>query len=60
MEHERIEREIHVEAPPDVVFEVISRPEHIAGWWSDEAELEPAPGGRASSPSATRPLRRRR
>lgn len=26
---------LHIEATPEVVFEVISRPEHIAGWWSD-------------------------
>jgi uncharacterized protein YndB with AHSA1/START domain len=27
------------------VFEVVSRAEHIAEWWSDAAELDPAPGG---------------
>lgn len=45
MEHGQIEREFHVEATPDVVFEVISSPEHIQKWWhTDEAVLEPVPG----------------
>lgn len=39
-----LEREIRIEASPEVVFEVISRPEHIREWWSDDASLEPAPG----------------
>lgn len=44
MEYGRIEREIHVEAAPDVVYEVISKPEHLTEWWPDDAELEPVPG----------------
>lgn len=44
MEYGSIEREIYVEAAPEVVFEVVSRPQHIAQWWSDEASFEPAPG----------------
>ena len=44
MEHGRIEREIWVEASPEVVFEVISRPEHLREWWPDEARIEPVPG----------------
>lgn len=39
-----IERSLYVEAAPAVVFDVISRPEHIVGWWSDEAEIDPTPG----------------
>ncbi len=39
-----IEREIHIDASPEVVFEVISQPEHVREWWSDEATYEPAPG----------------
>ena len=45
MEYGSIEREIHVDATPAVVYEVISTPEHLRGWWPDEAELEPMPGG---------------
>jgi uncharacterized protein YndB with AHSA1/START domain len=44
MEFSRIEREIYVEAEPEVVYEVVSRPEHLREWWPDEAELEPVPG----------------
>lgn len=45
MEFGSIEREIHVEAAPEVVYEVISTPEHMIQWWPDEAELEALPGG---------------
>lgn len=44
MEHGSIAREIYVEAPPEVVFEVVSRPEHLAQWWPDEARYDPTPG----------------
>ncbi|WP_432198983.1 SRPBCC family protein [Streptomyces sp. bgisy027] len=44
MEYGSIERDIHVDASPEVVFEVISRPEHMREWWPDEARFEPAPG----------------
>ncbi|SEN37700.1 SRPBCC domain-containing protein [Actinacidiphila rubida] len=44
MEYGKLEREIHVAAAPAVVFDVVSRPEHIRMWWSDDASLEPAPG----------------
>ncbi len=44
MEYGSIEREIHVDAPPEVVFEVVSRPEHIREWWPDEATFESTPG----------------
>jgi uncharacterized protein YndB with AHSA1/START domain len=44
MEHGSIEREIHVAASPEVVFEVVSRPEHLEQWWPDQARFEPEPG----------------
>jgi uncharacterized protein YndB with AHSA1/START domain len=44
MEYGSIEREIHVEATPEVVYQVISTPEHLREWWPDEAEFEPVPG----------------
>lgn len=40
MEYGSIEREIHVDASPEVVFEVVSRPEHISQWWTDDTVLE--------------------
>ncbi|WP_328349444.1 SRPBCC domain-containing protein [Streptomyces sp. NBC_00445] len=59
MEYGSIEREIHIEATPEVVYEVVSRPEHLREWWPDEAELEPVPGatgvisfGDSSTPEA--------
>lgn len=55
-----IERELYIDASPETVFEVISDPEHVAGWWPDTAayDLEvgatgqitfgdPAAGGKA-------------
>ena len=44
MEFGSIEREIYVEAPPQVVFEVVSSPEHLRGWWPDDARFDPTPG----------------
>ena len=44
MEFGTIEREIYVEASPEVVFEVVSSPEHVQQWWPDEARYEPVPG----------------
>ncbi|HEX3090654.1 MAG TPA: SRPBCC domain-containing protein [Ilumatobacteraceae bacterium] len=44
MEHGSIERDIHVDASPAVVFEVISRPEHVREWWPDDARFETVVG----------------
>jgi uncharacterized protein YndB with AHSA1/START domain len=44
-EYSAIEREIHIDAVPEVVFEVITRPEHLREWWPDDASLDPVPGG---------------
>jgi uncharacterized protein YndB with AHSA1/START domain len=44
MEYGSIEREIHIEATPELVYEVITSPEHLRKWWPDEAELDPVPG----------------
>jgi uncharacterized protein YndB with AHSA1/START domain len=44
MEYGSIEREIHVEAAPEVVYEVVSKPEHLREWWPDDAQLTPVPG----------------
>ena len=47
MEFASIEREIHIQASPEVVFEVISRPEHLKEWWPDDISLT------SSQPGAT-------
>ncbi|MCC3765094.1 SRPBCC family protein [Glycomyces sp. TRM65418] len=44
MEYGTIEREIRIEASPEVVFDVVSSPEHLKEWWPDEAEFEPVVG----------------
>jgi len=38
MEYGSIERELHIEASPEVVFEVLTSPEHIKDWWSAETD----------------------
>lgn len=45
MEHGTIERQLHVDASPEVVFDVVSSPEHLRQWWPDEAEYPAEPGG---------------
>ena len=40
MEFGTIEREIFVDAAPEVVFEVVSSPEHVREWWPDDAAYE--------------------
>lgn len=44
MEHGSIERDIDIDAPPEVVFEVVSQPEHIRQWWPDDARFDPVEG----------------
>jgi uncharacterized protein YndB with AHSA1/START domain len=44
MEFGSIERELHIAATPEIVYEVVSRPEHLREWWPDDADLEPAVG----------------
>lgn len=44
MEYGSIEREIFIEASPEVVYEVVSSPDHLQQWWPDEAHYEPVPG----------------
>ena len=42
---ERIEREILIEAPREVVWSVITEPEHVGRWFSDSAAIDLRPGG---------------
>ena len=44
MEFGTIEREIYVEATPEIVFEVVSSPDHLKQWWPDDARYEATPG----------------
>jgi uncharacterized protein YndB with AHSA1/START domain len=43
---DRIEREIVIDAPLEVVWAVVTAPEHIGSWFSDSAELDLRPGGK--------------
>jgi len=45
MAADRVERDVLIEAPIQIVWEVISEPEHIVHWFSDEASLDLRPGG---------------
>jgi uncharacterized protein YndB with AHSA1/START domain len=44
---QRIEREILIHAPVDVVWAVVTEPDHISGWFSDSVDLDLRPGGKA-------------
>ena len=44
MESGTIERKVHIEASPEVVFDVISSSEHIRDWWRAETGTEPVAG----------------
>jgi uncharacterized protein YndB with AHSA1/START domain len=44
MERGSLEKEIHIAASPAVVYEVISRPEHIRQWWTEQVDFVPTPG----------------
>lgn len=44
MEFGTIEREIFVDASPEVVFAVVSSPEHVQEWWPDEAAYDARAG----------------
>jgi uncharacterized protein YndB with AHSA1/START domain len=40
-----IEREIVIDAPPGVVWSIVTEAQHLAGWFSDEAEIDLRAGG---------------
>jgi uncharacterized protein YndB with AHSA1/START domain len=44
---QRIEREILIDASVDVVWAVVTEPEHISGWFSNSVDLDLQPGGGA-------------
>ena len=43
---DNIEREVLVDAPPEVVWSVVTDARHVAEWFSDAAEIDLRPGGR--------------
>src|SRR5690349_1138054 len=44
MADETIERELFIEASPEIVFDVVSSPDHLKRWWPDDADYDPTPG----------------
>jgi len=44
----RIEREIVVEAPVEVVWRTVTEPDQIRQWFADRVDLDATPGGRGS------------
>ncbi|MFI5611881.1 SRPBCC domain-containing protein [Amycolatopsis sp. NPDC051903] len=44
MEYGTIEREIHIDATPEVVYEVITKPEYIAAWWGFDLQVAASAG----------------
>ncbi|MCX6395146.1 MAG: SRPBCC domain-containing protein [Propionibacteriales bacterium] len=38
-------REVHIEATPEIVFDVVSSPQHLEQWWPDEASFAPDAAG---------------
>jgi uncharacterized protein YndB with AHSA1/START domain len=45
---DRIEKEIVIDAPVDVVWAIVTEPEHVGSWFSDSAEIDLRPGGKAA------------
>lgn len=48
MELGTIKRELHIQATPEVVYHVITSPEHLREWWPDDVDLEPTVGAQGS------------
>jgi uncharacterized protein YndB with AHSA1/START domain len=40
-----ITREVVIDAPPERVWAIVTEAEHLARWFSDEAEIDLRPGG---------------
>ena len=45
MVSDTITREIDIDAPPDVVWAIVTEAPHLASWFSDEVEIDLRPGG---------------
>jgi uncharacterized protein YndB with AHSA1/START domain len=45
---DRIEREVVIDAPLEVVWAVVTAPHHVGSWFSDSAEIDLRPGGRGT------------
>jgi len=43
--NDTISREIYIDAPPTAVWPIVTEPAHMAGWFSDEVDVDLRPGG---------------
>jgi uncharacterized protein YndB with AHSA1/START domain len=43
---DRIEREIHINAPQERVWAVLTEADHVAAWFGDSAKVDLRPGGK--------------
>ena len=50
-----ITREIDIDAPPEVVWSIVTEARHLAGWFSDEVEIDLRPGGQFKFVSKSHP-----
>jgi uncharacterized protein YndB with AHSA1/START domain len=48
MVSDRIEQEIVIDAPPQVVWELVTDPQHVGEWFGDAAEIDLREGGDAA------------
>jgi uncharacterized protein YndB with AHSA1/START domain len=46
VDHLRIDQEVVIEAPVEVVWRTITEPDQITQWFANRVELDPHPGGR--------------
>jgi uncharacterized protein YndB with AHSA1/START domain len=44
MEFGTLGHEMYIDAAPEVVFDVVSSPDHLKEWWPDDASYDPTPG----------------
>ena len=56
---EAVTATVHIDAPPERVYEYFTRPEAIVRWMGDHAVLEPEPGGQFTVDVQGAPVRGR-
>ena len=59
MAGEAVTATVHIDAPPERVYEYFTRPEAIVRWMGDYAVLEPEPGGQFTVDVKGAPVRGR-
>jgi len=59
MAGETVTATVHIDAPPERVYEYFTRPEAIVRWMGDYAVLEPEPGGQFTVDVKGAPVRGR-